>query len=105
MSDLISRQAAIEMIDNCKIFGTTALVDKYEVLGRLRNIPTADVVPVKHGKWILVEEPMGWTDVDCAMCSVCKEDFVLGDWDMESIKINMKYCPNCGARMDGDDDA
>ena len=39
----------------------------------LRSLPTADVVPVRHEKWILVEEPMGWEDVDCAM-SQCGAD-------------------------------
>ena len=43
MTDYISRQAAIEMIDKCIMFGNTALVDKYEVLCRLRNIPSAVV--------------------------------------------------------------
>lgn len=49
-------------------------------------MPTVDAVPVKHGKW---------TDKDggIATCSVC------GDrWGVWSV---MKYCPNCGAKMDG----
>jgi len=52
------------------------------------HAPTVDAVPVKHGRW---------TDKDggIATCSVC------GDrWGVWSV---MKYCPNCGARMDGKD--
>ena len=49
------------------------------------KIESADVAPVRHGRW------------DCDMggvwCSVCGE-YSEGEWD---------YCPNCGARMDGDD--
>ena len=51
-------------------------------------LPTVDAVPVVHGRW---------TDKDggIATCSVC------GDrWGVWSV---MKYCPNCGARMDGKD--
>ena len=56
-----------------------------EALGR---VETVDAVPVVHGRW---------TDKDggIATCSVC------GDrWGVWSV---MKYCPNCGARMDGKD--
>ena len=56
-----------------------------EALGR---VETVDAVPVRHGRW---------TDKDggIATCSVC------GDrWGVWSV---MKYCPNCGARMDGKD--
>ena len=55
---------------------------------RIKNAPTVDAVPVRHGRW---------TDKDggIATCSVC------GDrWGVWSV---MKYCPNCGAKMDGKD--
>ena len=47
--------------------------------------PTADVEPVRHGRWI------GKT----YKCSLCGKwiDPLQGDADMN-------YCPNCGARMD-----
>lgn len=50
-------------------------------------LPTVDAVPVVHGEW---------TDKDggIATCSVCGDRW--GVWNV------MKYCPNCGARMDGD---
>ena len=45
---------------------------------------SADVAPVRHGRWDL--------DMSGAWCSVCGE-YSEGEYI---------YCPNCGARMDGD---
>lgn len=54
------------------------------------NAPTIDAVPVRHGRWKVIdaEEPRRYG------CSECKRL----SWHMEN------YCPNCGARMDGDED-
>lgn len=53
------------------------------------KIESADVAPVRHGRWIVIdaEEPRRYG------CSECKRL----SWHMEN------YCPNCGARMDGDE--
>ena len=64
-------------------------------------IPAADVRPVVRGKWQETEEPMGWTDVACACCSVCGESFVLGEFEFSDLAETFKYCPNCGAEMIG----
>ena len=53
----------------------------------IRAMPTADVVEVRHGHWGF--DGFGWT------CSECDEYAILG---IE--KLN--YCPNCGAKMDGE---
>ena len=63
------------------------------------SIPAADVRPVVRGKWIQTTQPMGWRDEDCAECSVCGEDFVLGEWAMDEFTNLMNFCPNCGADM------
>lgn len=56
----------------------------------IRRLPSADVAPVRHGRWEVVdaEEPRRYG------CSACKRL----SWHMDN------YCPNCGARMDGDSD-
>ena len=36
----------------------------------LNQFPAADVAPVRHGRWLHTEEPLGWKDVDCMECSL-----------------------------------
>lgn len=73
----------------------------YQIIQLLNESPTADVQKVKHGKWEQQTEPLGWEDVDCAVCSVCGESYILNeDMDIDDWKEWSRYCPNCGARMD-----
>lgn len=53
----------------------------------LEKQPTVDAVEVKHGKWI--DEPIKGVRYHCSVCS--------GRFD-----YMWKYCPNCGASMDGE---
>ena len=60
----------------------------------IRDIHTADVSPVVHGRWILEREPNG--KPYCFHCSVCDSDY-----HCIGIVVASDYCPNCGAKMDG----
>jgi hypothetical protein len=63
----------------------------------------ADYVEVKHGYWKQTKEPLGVHDVDCIECSVCGESWVVDeDFDFEDCTKNWSFCPNCGAKMDGE---
>lgn len=53
--------------------------------------PTADVQPVKYGKWIIADD----VEHFIAICSECGRSE-----DSRDIK-GMPYC-HCGAKMDGD---
>lgn len=61
----------------------------------IKELTAADVAPVVHGRWI--GAPLCGND-NCR-CSAC------GSW--HNIHANLhgeimqKYCPNCGAKMDG----
>ena len=55
-------------------------------------IPSADVAPVRHGRWIKVGYACGETEWQC---SACKET----EWRTSASR--MKYCLFCGAKMDG----
>jgi len=55
--------------------------------------PTADVAPIKHGRWATYKETAFG---DYANCSECGAEINAGDMS--------PYCPCCGARMDGEDD-
>lgn len=65
------------------------------------KMPTIDAVPVVHGYWKETQQPCGWTDIACATCSVCGEDYPLGDYGIDDFKELSHYCCNCGAKMDG----
>lgn len=63
--------------------------------------PTIDSVPVVHGHWIILRCPSG---AKYSVCSECKTYMVDYSERNSMRKINAegaKYCPNCGARMDG----
>lgn len=57
----------------------------------IRKIPAADVVPVRHGRWISTH------DTDKLRCSCCDVIHLIAQYPHGEIN----YCPNCGARMDG----
>ena len=56
----------------------------------LDNIPTADVVPVKHGYWIKIGDY-------AFKCTSCGKMY----WESKGYDARTHFCPNCGTRMDG----
>ena len=61
----------------------------------IEQIPATDIQPVKHGVWKFYKNNGIY---DTYKCSICKESFELSmDAD---ISQEIRYCPNCGARMD-----
>lgn len=65
------------------------------ILHILDKIPAADVVEVRHGRWLLERTPDG--KPYCFHCSVCDDDF-----HHIGIMTVYDYCPNCGAYMMGE---
>ena len=62
----------------------------------LEEMPTADVVEVKHGEWIPVQYT--YFGLKRYECSKCKDDEY---WQKRYLEHKENYCPNCGAKMDG----
>ena len=58
-----------------------------------------EVSPVRHGRWEERDDGFGGTYY---RCSVCGEDWCTIDGT--PAENGMRYCPQCGARMDGDSD-
>lgn len=57
-------------------------------------IPAADVAPVKHGRWKLEENWETGYGVYVHVCTACNA--------ITPVNVSRyKYCPNCGAKMDG----
>lgn len=104
MAEYIEREAAIESLP----------VAYDSAINALRNVPAADVAQVVHGRWTaqcVVELDGGWTLEDVPyneyqhsnpICSICRKTALL---DGGEDYVASPYCPNCGARMDGDSDA
>ena len=89
MSDYISREAAMRVIDELYVKRPLDS-DRFVLTGvgaRLEELPAADVRPVVRGKWRLYS-PL--TDTyECDKCGYQVID--------ESFRTN--FCPNCGADM------
>ena len=101
MAKYIERNAAIEAAKHAWAKGL-------EPSQYIEALPAADVVPVVHGRWIPSESDFDdddtlfdveeWCDWQC---SACREDICYED--PMPPRLLPKYCPNCGAKMDGKD--
>ena len=60
------------------------------VLEYAENLPAADVAPVVHGRWV----HLGGDEWCCSACGFVITTEV--SWD----KPTKKYCEDCGAKMD-----
>ena len=99
MNDLISRQAVLSYIDRIVHQGTGKqksfeFIRKY-VEKMPSSQPTIDAVEVVHGEWIEVHD---WLQIPqeesgTYRCSACGQ----------VMKYPWNYCPNCGAKMDGEE--
>ena len=115
MSDLISRQAAIDFIDAGHLVdGNEPRWSDNEVVNFLKSRPSAQpercvdcvnlsktqlLIPQperKKGKWIEVDSDM----MPTYLCSECGTEF--NYWE-EPKDCGVNYCPNCGADMRGGD--
>lgn len=61
------------------------------------DAPAADVVDVRHGEWI--DKPTGAYGRMQSWCSACGKHSGIGGIESNRHK---PYCPNCGAKMDGE---
>lgn len=79
------------------------LLSKEDTMHCIDNMPAADVVEVRHGRWIEDERTYPGPGLANNLCSVCGE--IAGAWK-EGLAPERKwaYCPNCGARMEKEDE-
>lgn len=71
------------------------------VIQNIENAPTVDAVPVKHGRWVKMT---GMMPPECRghyECSECRWH-IRGPRDSCRKEEEQSYCPNCGAKMDGE---
>ena len=95
MKEYIEREAVLERlakVDMDTYYGFTAAVQfgVNHAIQCIKEAPAADVVEVRHGRW--KNGGNGLYDT----CSACEKEIYLA--------IPMNYCPNCGARMNKEDE-
>lgn len=116
MTEYIEREALIEELEKLRMSETLSKHATYELCAITQDaisraqivvagLPAADVAPVVHGRW----EEVDWIEPDdsnteiirfpkaALRCSHCKFAF------KKELLWRNKYCPSCGARMDGAD--
>lgn len=101
--ECIEREAAKRAlriwITGCVLNGDNESADRFrDCIDILDSLDTADVAPVRHGRWLTWEEqfpahiPSKKSGLG-VFCSTCHKH-----------ADNMyDYCPNCGAKMDGEE--
>ena len=94
MADRFDRERCVSE-ENCITCGRVCLFQR-----TINNAPTVDAVEVVHGYWVSLTECAN-AGVYCSVCNkkVYKEDYA---WCNRKNKLRSNYCPNCGAKMDGD---
>ena len=103
MAEFISKNRIFDLIHAVySVHGFTSYEDYVGLLKDVETSTNADVQPVKRGRWICTEELYynGMTK-----CSCCNEEYYTEDiQNLQGDLRTVNYCPNCGARMDGDTD-
>ena len=101
MTDYIRREDALFALRKAERGGSmTALTRLERAYAEIREMPAADVAEVVHGQWEV--EGDGYADGEivldvwyCSQCGYCIDD------GTDNPDCLPKYCPNCGAKMDG----
>ena len=102
MKEYIERQAVEEFIqdglnnpDKDKRFGYDAI----EILAGIHFMLAADVAPVRHGRWMTTD-----AYPHHLYCSVCYKTYAKNAKWVNELDLPTNYCPNCGARMNKEDE-
>ena len=103
MSDLIERDKIYEAVYDlaCKSVSVIGGISEDYAYGLLEaahmieEAPAVDAVPMTHAKWLLRHVGHGhyWE------CSHCHQNPCI------YVTEDTKFCPNCGAKMNGEGDA
>mgnify|MGYP004553428567 CR=1 FL=1 len=104
MDDLISREALKNAIatartnyNTCPDYNELFKYFSDVVSAMIDELPAVDAEPVRYGKWIKASGMLPPECHDKKRCSVCA-NFALHD-RLGRVRPS-NYCPNCGAKMD-----
>ena len=86
--EYIEREAVKKLRDDV-ISGKVHFDNEYDMIDA---VPAADVVEVRHGRWI--------NDGEDWFCNRCNHNALCDK--MTGLQVASVICPNCGAKMDGE---
>ena len=102
MAEYIEREVLIAELAKCTIISDDlycmGIMDGVDAAKKkVSEVQAADVAPVVHGRWEFdhVTETDRFAVVKCSNCGHKA-------FEMAFYVRDGNYCPNCGARMDGD---
>ena len=102
MKEYIERAAVEKFIedglnnpDKNRAFGHDAI----EIMAEVHYMPAADVVEVRHGRWLTTD-----AYPHHLYCSVCYKTYAKNAKWVNELDLPTNYCPNCGTRMDKEDE-
>lgn len=122
MSDYISREAALKAAEHAYGEWNLAMAaadgarqinlvyKRQELLKAVASVfdivPAADVAKVRHGRWECVYDYYtGETDITCSHCKNTRTvNGCFVSTNGQSCYFEDDYCPNCGAKMDLEDE-
>ena len=88
MKEYIERASVHSVIEQT----STLTLTRGKMHEQVDSLPAADVASVRHGRWIYKRT---WYEADECNCSLCGQLMTTGKGK------RMRWCPNCGALMDG----
>jgi DNA-directed RNA polymerase subunit RPC12/RpoP len=105
---MTNKEIAERIIDNtcknrvfCELYPDVCQKEKcdiYLVINTFLNTPDIDTPDLQQGEWIEIEDYNGDIHYQCDQCG---NEFILIDGTPK--ENNYNFCPNCGAKMGGDE--
>lgn len=94
----LSKMPQLETWGCCCEGENYAFVTVADVIQALRQAEaqTGEAEPVVHGYWIQIDDGVS---AKCGICGACACDL---DEGFEEFAKSYRYCPHCGAKMDGE---
>lgn len=108
MKDYIERAAILQaieesepdvMADYGEYYGSEWGFSRSKLSEIIRGMPAAYVVEVRHGRWMTTD-----AYPHHLYCSVCYKTYAKNAKWVNELDLPTNYCPNCGARMDKEDE-
>ncbi len=96
MAEYIEKEAAFNAVLKLvpKVDGDGyCWVIRGDVAMAVDSVPAADVVPVRHGRWMLKTFDDGYGEYQLYECDQC---------GAHTAQKCRNFCHNCGAKMDGE---